>query len=81
MNKKYMIYPIEDSGEFFYCVYETGTCQVLDFFYFEEDAEQLKKKLESGIGFDGHTPMFMLNKTGANREINSRFKEYHSRSA
>lgn len=73
--EKYTVHFINYENEKFYCVYENASQLVYDFFVFEEDANSCKTKLESGIGFEGFTPEFMLKKISVKDDINNKFQE------
>lgn len=73
--EKYTVHFINYESENFYCVYENASQMVYDFFMFSDDAHACKKKLETGIGFDGFTPEFMLRKVKAKDDINTKFQE------
>jgi hypothetical protein len=72
-NMKYEIRPINMNGDFLWEVHETATDHTIDRFFFEEDAADLAEALESGFGFNGWTPRFVLNKVVLPDDINSRF--------
>jgi hypothetical protein len=69
---------MEDGENFFYCVYEHGTEQAVDFYYFKEDAENCAKFFSSGGGFDGFTPRFMLTEVNIpleKQDVNRKFDQ------
>lgn len=74
---KYTVHTIQDDeGDFFFCVFEKVSENVIDFFYFQEDADRCAKFMSNGGAFDGFTPKFMLKQMPANqKEINNRFKD------
>jgi len=74
---KYVVHPVSFEDEYFFCVYENATNQVIDFFYFEEDAQKEVESLIKGKGFDGFTPAFMLNEIpkDSTKKINNLFKK------
>lgn len=72
---KYEVTPFKDNHDYMWAVYELATEQVIDTFYFEEDANSLAKKLDRGHGFDGWTPKFMLTKVIVNENINQKFNQ------
>ena len=75
--EKFKLHTVEDDGELYHCVYETQSNQLINYFFFEDDAREELTKLKSGIGFDGFTPAFMLNtsyrKAIESKNINSKF--------
>ena len=56
----YQVVTIQDQDDFFWGVAENKTEQIIDTFFFQEDAEQYARFLSKGGGFDGFTPSFML---------------------
>ena len=72
--KHYKVYPELDSEDnLLWYVYELSTDQIVAEFFFEEDAIELCKFLESGHGFAGHTPTFMIRKVSLGKDINEAF--------
>lgn len=64
MTRLYSYYPELDEHDcLLWHVYENSTQQVIESFLFEDDAEEFADDLESGCGFQGFTPAFMLVKT------------------
>lgn len=58
---KYSIHSVQsEEGDFFFGVYEEQSEQVIDFFYFHEDAEKIIEFMDGGGAFNGFTPAFML---------------------
>ena len=58
---KYSIHSLQsEEDDFFFGVYEEQSEQVIDFFYFHEDAEKIIDFMERGGAFAGFTPAFML---------------------
>ena len=73
MKKLYSYYPeFNDNEELLWLVYENASDQIVAEFFFEEDAQELVKFLESGGGFAGFTPAFILSNT-AKVNINDAF--------
>lgn len=71
--RQYIYYPEFDANDLLlWHVKEQTTGQIIESFFFEEDAEEFCTKLESGAGFAGFTPAFMLVKVGA-KDINQAF--------
>jgi hypothetical protein len=55
-------------------VYENTTNQLIDTFFFEEDAFDLAEFMENGGAFDGFTPAFLVAKVQLPKEdINQSF--------
>lgn len=75
--EKYSIHKVTHAEDIFYCVYEIATKQVLDFFLFADDANDMVESLKKGKGFDGFTPSFILNSVPVvdERNINKKFKD------
>lgn len=74
-KKKHSIKTVKYDDVLFFCIYEHATEQVLDYFFTEYDAIKMKKKLDSGSGFDGLTPEFMLKIVKTKTDINTSFGE------
>jgi len=78
---KYTIHTLQsEEGDFFFCVFEEASEQVIDFYYFHEDAEKKAQFLEKGGAFNGFTPAFMLRsvpvpKPDLNQKFDSLCKE------
>jgi hypothetical protein len=60
--KNYSVIVSHEADDYVWDVFELGTNQVIETFYFEEDALELANFLDEGGGFDGFTPPFMLNR-------------------
>jgi hypothetical protein len=72
--RKYTIHTLKDNeGDFFFGVYEEATEQVIDFFFFQEDAKKTAKFMELGGAFAGFTPSFVLRKVPAKPDLNQKF--------
>jgi len=56
----YTIHTLEHEGDFFYAVFEEQSEQVIDFYYFYDDALKVSKFMEKGGAFNGFTPAFIL---------------------
>lgn len=52
--------PVEYEGEFLWCVYEKATEQVIESFYFEDEAQNYIEFVNKGGAFAGWTPPFIL---------------------
>lgn len=74
---KYTVHTIQDDeGDFFFCVYENQSENVIDFYYFQEDALECSTFMNNGGAFDGFTPKFMLKAMPtAPKEINNKFNK------
>lgn len=72
---KFICLSVEHNGEFLWCVFEQPTEQVINSFYFEEDAHEYIRFLNQGGAFGGWTPAYILNefKTKRERDINKQF--------
>lgn len=62
-----------EDNDFRWAVRETATDQIIDTFIFEDEAEEYCDFLQSGGGFNGFTPSFMLNKVEIPMDINDQF--------
>ena len=72
-ERLYTYYPEFDEYDcLFWNVYENNTQQVIETFLFEDDAVEFMEELESGKGFQGFTPTFMLRKV-PHMDINTAF--------
>ena len=56
-------YDIVINEDFSWSVLELQTDQIIDTFFFEDDAKDYAKFLDRGGGFDGWTPSFMTVKS------------------
>lgn len=73
---KYSIHTLQDDEEnFYHCVFEEASEQVIDFFYFLDDAEDCSEFMENGGAFDGFTPQFMLKRVEIQQDVNTIFNE------
>ena len=59
-TSKYKLIPELIDNEFSWNVFEKKTEQVIESFYFEDDAKAYMQFLEKGGAFDGFTPSFIL---------------------
>lgn len=63
MNRLYTYYPEFDENDYLlWLVFEEGTKQIVAEFWFEDDAQEYCEFLESGGGFSGFTPTFIIKK-------------------
>jgi hypothetical protein len=72
---KYDVMPFKNKNDYLWAVFELATEQVIETFFFEEDATALAKTLDRGHGFAGWTPAFLLTKVAVKEDINQRFSE------
>lgn len=70
--KKYTVNPVNINGDYVWEILETATQQVIENFFFEEDAIDFAETLEDSA-FEGWTPSFMLKKVEISNDINQRF--------
>ena len=70
--KKYSVRPVEINGDYVWEILEIATQQVIENFFFEEDAMLVAEALEF-TAFEGWTPSFMLKKVEISNDINQRF--------
>lgn len=75
MNKTiYRYYPEFDEDDcLLWHVVETTTDQIIQSCLFEDDAIEFCQRYESGAGFAGFTPSFILNKVSVKTDINAAF--------
>jgi hypothetical protein len=72
--KKYSVIVSHDDDEYLWNVYEKETEQVIESYYFEEDAVSRARFMESGGAFDGFTPSFFLQEVSIPKEeVNEAF--------
>ena len=60
--------------DFIWNVYEKSTDQVIDSFYFKDEALALARFLENGGAFDGFTPSFVLREI-PDPNVNAKFQQ------
>lgn len=65
--------PVEHEGEFLWCVFERATDQVINSFYFEEEAHEYIGFINKGGAFAGFTPKFILTEFKTKGDINDSF--------
>ena len=64
MKKQYTYYhEFDENDHLLWHVFENTTQQVISSFFFEDDAQAYCRFLESGGGFAGFTPSFIIKKT------------------
>jgi hypothetical protein len=74
--KNYEIHTLKDEEDmFFWCVWEKASEQVIDFYYFQDDAEECAKFLENGGAFAGFTPAFILKEMKLQRNVDQEFNK------
>lgn len=71
--RNYIVEPSQNDGDFVWSVIETQTNQIIQSYVFEEEAEDHARFLNSGGGFNGITPAFMLTKVVFSDNINDQF--------
>jgi len=69
----YQVITIQDQDDFFWGVAENQTEQIIDTFFFQEDALDYARFLSKGGGFDGFTPSFMLKSVTIPETIDESF--------
>jgi hypothetical protein len=57
---KYAIASVRVEDEYVWEVFEMATAQVIERFYFEDDAMEMARFYDAGGGFAGFTPSFMI---------------------
>lgn len=71
---KYSVIVSHVVDDYVWNVYEHATEQIIDTFFFEEDALEFAEFLEDGGAFDGFTPAFLVNKVQLPKEnVNQAF--------
>jgi hypothetical protein len=72
--KNYEVQTLKDDQDmFFWCVWEKTSEQIIEFFYFREDAEKCALFLENGGAFSGFTPGFILKDLKIMKDIDQEF--------
>jgi hypothetical protein len=75
--RNYYVMPVQsEEYDFIWCVMESTTEQLIDAFLFKDDAEEYAKFLESGGGFDGWTPSFILQEVVVPTNLNHEFSAF-----
>lgn len=73
MKKPYTYYhEFDNDDHLMWHVHETATDQIIESFYFEDDAQEWSKFWSNGGGFAGFTPSFILTKVSKG-DINEAF--------
>lgn len=73
----YLVLASHDGDEYLWNVYEVATEQVVQSYYFEEDAIAAVEFYEDGGAFAGFTPMFMLTEARVPRSnVNEEFTRF-----
>jgi hypothetical protein len=71
---KYAVSSIKIDDDYIWELYEVATNQVIETFYFEEDAMEMAMFYHNGGGFAGFTPSFMVrNVTLSVTNVNEEF--------
>lgn len=77
---KYTVHVAEDEeSNFFHVVYEKATDQIIEYFFFEDEAADYALFLNKGGAFDGFTPPFILKEIMFPKDketINNQFEKY-----
>ncbi len=73
--KKYDVVVIEDEKNFLWGVLENATEQLVDVYFFEDEAQETAKFYEHGGAFDGFTPAFMLRTVKPQSDLNEAFEQ------
>lgn len=73
--KKYDVVVIENEKDFLWGVYENATEQLVDVFFFEDEARHTALFYEGGGAFDGFTPTFILRTVKAQSDLNEAFAQ------
>ena len=72
---KYTIVPVQFENEYIWAVVENATNNLIDSFFFKDDAVELAEFMENGGAFDGFTPEFML-KPVPTSDLNAKFEQF-----
>lgn len=73
-ERLYTYYPEFGNDDCLYWrVYENKTNQVIESFFFEDDAQEFMEKMENGQAFAGFTPSFIVRKIPLIKDINEAF--------
>lgn len=71
---KYAIAAKKESDDYVWQLFEVATSQVINTYFFEDDALEDAEFYECGGGFDGFTPAFILQDvTGYVKNVNENF--------
>lgn len=73
--KKYDIVVVENEKDFLWGVFENATEQLVDVYFFEDEARDAAKFYERGGAFDGFTPTFMLRTVKSQSDLNEAFEQ------
>lgn len=73
--RKYGVVALEIENDFIWGVVENATDQLIETFYFEDEALDTASFYEHGGAFDGFTPMFMLRKAPLKTDLNEAFEQ------
>jgi hypothetical protein len=72
--EKYSVIASHIEDDYVWNVYEVATNQIIDKFFFEDDAFDLAEFMENGGAFDGFTPAFMTSMVKVkNENLNEAF--------
>ena len=73
--RKYDVVVIENEKDFLWGVYENATEQLIDVFFFEDEAQDTAFSYEKGGAFDGFTPAFLLRAVKFKSDLNRAFEQ------
>jgi hypothetical protein len=72
---KYDVVVIENDKDFLWGVLENDTEQLIDVYFFEDEAQETAVFYEKGGAFDGFTPAFMLRTVKFQSDLNKAFQQ------
>lgn len=72
---KYSVVALQFEDEYLWAVVETATENLIDTFFFEDEALELAEFMEYGGAFNGFTPAFMLKPVPSN-DLNAKFEQF-----
>lgn len=70
---KYSVIASHVVDDYVWNIYEHATNQIIDSYFFEEDALEMVAFLERGGAFDGFTPAFMTTMVTVKNDLNEAF--------
>ena len=73
--KKYDVVVVENDRDFLWGVLENATEQLVDIYFFEDEAKETAMFYEHGGAFDGFTPAFMLRTVKFQSDLNEAFEQ------
>lgn len=72
-NIKYSYKIVSENDDFIWIIIENETNQIIKKYFFEEDAINHCQILNSGGGFNGFTPKFIIDPVNIDKNINEKF--------